>query len=74
MGAVRHDERNRSKTREGLRSLSTCSKTQCTLLKTAKGRNVCLQWAKSRLPGGRDREMKAAGSGGSRGRLVGVEG
>lgn len=53
-------ERNRSKTREGLQSLSTCSKTQCRLLKTAKGRNVCQQWAKSRLPGSRDSEMKAA--------------
>lgn len=82
MGAVRQDgERNRSKTREGLRSLGTCNKTQYTLLKTAKGRNVCQQWAKSRLPGSRDREMKAAGSGGNWGLgrrgysgSVGVEG
>lgn len=54
-----HDKR-------GEKSLSTCSKTQCTVLKTVKG-GIFLEWAKSRLQGIRDREMKAPGSGGNGG-------
>lgn len=47
------------------------------LLKTANGRNVCQQWAKSRLPGSRDEEMKAVRRGGNCGgavKGVGAEG
>lgn len=41
-------------------SLSTCSKTQCTVLKTVEG-GIFPEWAKSRLQGIRDRQMKAPG-------------
>lgn len=56
----------RAMTREEKKSLSTCSKTQCTVMKTAKG-GIFLKWAKSRLQGIRDREMKAPECGGNGG-------
>lgn len=53
-------------------SLSTCSKTQCTVLKSVKkGEGISPKWAKSRPQGIRDREMKAAQRGGNEG-WVGV--
>lgn len=58
---------DRAMTREEKKkSLSTCSKTQCTVLKTVKG-GIFLKCAKSRLQGIRDREMKAQGSRGNGG-------
>lgn len=72
-GCEREGGKNRREDKGGTQSLSTCSKTQCTLLKTAKGGIFSREWAKSRLQGIRDREMKAPGSGGSGGGGVGVE-
>lgn len=63
---ARKQEKNRSHDKRGEQSLSTCSKTQCLLLKTVEG-GISLEWAKSRLQGIRDREMKAPGNGGSGG-------
>lgn len=59
-------ERKTEPWQEKRKSLSTCSKTQCTVLKTVKG-GIFLEWAKSRLQGIWDREMKAPGSGGNGG-------
>lgn len=47
------EKRKKKKTsyrEEGKKSLSTCSKTQCIVLKTEKG-GIFLKWAKSRLQG-----------------------
>lgn len=52
--------------KEERKSLSTCSTAQCTVLKTAK-EGIFLKWAKSRLQGLGDREMKAGRSGGNEG-------
>lgn len=43
------------------KSLSTCRKAQCIVLKTVRG-GIFVKWAKSRLQGIWDREMKAAGA------------
>lgn len=66
LGVQESKKKNWSHDKRGEQSLSTCSKTQCSLLKTVKG-GISLQWAKSRLQGIRDRGMKALGNGGSGG-------
>lgn len=60
-GCERDGEKNRTEDKGGTQSLSTCSKTQCMLLKTAKGGIFSRECAESRLQGIRDREMKARG-------------
>lgn len=55
-------EAQQSHVKRGERSLSTCSKTQSRVLKTATG-GIFLEWAKSRLQGAGDSQMKGADGG-----------